>query len=309
MFLRKIRNQIRSDVTIRESLHLRGKKQTTMKNLFFTLTLLVCITALRAQPSAIHVEQHGTGDPLMFLPGFATPASVWDKTIQNIRGERTYYQVSYAGFNGLAPVDTPWYQNVRAALFAYVEKHDLRNLTLIGHSMGGNLATEVAAAMPERVKQLIIVDAIPCMRALMMPGVDAKHIRYDSPQVLRMLRMSEDSLRQTVVMTAQNMTLRPERVDTLVRWMMRADRETYVYGYTDLLKMDLRPQLDRITAETLILGAPFPDEQVVRENYAKQYANLANKSIRMAPDSRHFIMLDQPTWLHEQINSALTDEK
>ncbi len=175
--------------------------------------------------------------------------------------------------------------------------------------MGGNLATEVAAAMPERVRQLIIVNAIPCMRALMMPGVDAKYIRYDSPQVVRMLRMSEDSLRQTVVMTAQNMTMQPERVDTLVRWMMQADRETYVYGYTDLLKMDLRPQLDQITAETLILGASSPDEKVVRENYAKQYANLANKSIRIAPDSRHFIMFNQPKWLYEQINAALADEK
>ena len=245
----------------------------------------------------------------MLLPGFATPASVWDETIQNIREEHTYYQVSYAGFNGLAPVDTPWYQNVRVALFAYLKKHDLRNLTLIGHSMGGNLATEVAAAMPERVRQLIIIDAIPCMRELMMPGVDAKYIRYDSPQVVRMLRMSKDSLRQTMVMTARNMTQRPEKVDTLVRWMMRADRETYVYGYTDLLKMDLRLQLSRITAPTLILGASFPDEQVVRENYTKQYANLENKSIRIAPDSRHFIMFDRPEWLHEQINSALADEK
>ena len=280
-----------------------------MKKLFFTLTLVGWITALRAQPSAIHVEQHGTGDPLMFLPGFATPALVWDKTIENIRGEHTYYQVSYAGFNGLASVDTPWYENVRAALFDYVVKHDLRNLTLIGHSMGGNLATEVAAAMPERVQQLIIVDAIPCMRALMMPGVDAKYIRYDSPQVVRMLRMSEDSLRQTVMITAQNMTWRPEKTDTLVRWMMRADRETYVYGYTDLLKMDLRPQLHRITAPTLILGASFPDEQAVRENYTKQYANLENKSIRIAPDSRHFIMFDRPEWLHEQINSTLANEK
>lgn len=234
-----------------------------MKKLFFTFTLLGWMTILHAQPPAIHVDQQGSGDPLMLLPGFATPASVWDETIQNIQGEFSYYQVSYAGFNGLAPMDTPWYENVREALFDYVEAHDLRNLTLIGHSMGGNLATEVAATMPERVRQLIIVDAIPCMRALMMPGVDAKYIRYDSPQVIRMLQMSEDSMRHTVVMTAQNMTRRPEKVDTLVRWMMRADRQTYVYGYTDLLKMDLRPQLDQISASTLILGASFPDEKVV----------------------------------------------
>ena len=276
-----------------------------MKKLSLTLTFLTLITALSAQPPAIHVDQHGAGDPVILLPGFATPASVWDETIENIQGEYTYYQVSYAGFNGLAPVDTPWYQSVREALFDYVESNNLNNLTLIGHSMGGNLATEVAATMPERVQQLIIVDAIPCMREVMMPGVDPKYIRYDSPPVTRMLQMSEDSMRHTVRMTAQNMTQQPARVDTLVQWMMRADRETYVYGYTDLLKMDLRPQLDQISAETLILGAPSPDEAVVRQNYTEQYANLANKTIRIAPDSRHFIMFDQPEWFYKQINAAL----
>lgn len=127
-----------------------------MKKLLFLLAGVGLATVLNAQSPAIQVSRHGVGDPLVLLPGFATPASVWDETIRNIRGTYEYHQI-------------------------------------------------------------IIVDAIPCMRALMLPGIDPQHIRYDSPQVVRMLQMSEDSMRYTAKLTAQNMTLRPERVDTLVQ--------------------------------------------------------------------------------------------
>ena len=276
--------------------------------LLLTVLLLGFSTCAPAQSAAIRVDQHGTGLPMIMLPGFATPASVWNETIQHLPDQYEYHQVSYAGFRGVAPVDPPWYEQVKRDLLAYVVQHQLENLTLIGHSMGGNLATEIAIQMPERVRQLVIVDAIPCMRALMMPGVPAEYVRYDSPQVVRMLNLSEDSMRYVATQTAQRMTADPTKVDTLTRWMTQADRETYVYGYTDLLKMDLRPVLGKVRAETLILGAPFPDSAEVSKNYREQYANLKDKTIRIAPGGRHFIMFDQPEWLRDQLTAFLSEQ-
>ena len=86
---------------------------------------------------------------------------------------------------------------------------------------------------------------------------------------------------------------------------MRTDRKTYVYGYTDLLKLDLREDLKLIQAKTLILGATFPTKEVAKATFEKQYALLNNKQIKMAPDSKHFIMFDQPEWFYEQVNAFL----
>ncbi|HET9054648.1 MAG TPA: alpha/beta hydrolase, partial [Cyclobacteriaceae bacterium] len=88
-------------------------------------------------------------------------------------------------------------------------------------------------------------------------------------------------------------------------WILEADRTTYVYGYTDLLKLDLRPALANIKIPVLILGAPFPNKEVVTPNFEKQYANLSNKTITIAPEGKHFIMFDQPEWLYTQINTFL----
>jgi pimeloyl-ACP methyl ester carboxylesterase len=106
-------------------------------------------------------------------------------------------------------------------------------------------------------------------------------------------------------MMAQGMTTVAEKQELIKSWMLQADRKTYVYGYTDLLKLDLRPALALIKVPVLILGAPFPTKEMVLPNYEKQYANLGNKKLEIAPAGRHFIMFDQPEWMYAQINSFI----
>lgn len=255
--------------------------------------------------TAISVVKNGAGNPIIFLPGFTSPGSVWDETILKIDGTFETHVISYAGFNGLKPIGTPWYTPIKEQLLDYIKNENLTNLTLIGHSMGGNLATELAAELAGKVTGLILVESIPCMRELMMPGIPASSLQYDSPYNNQLLSMKDEAFKQMALGMAQNMTNVASKIEVLANWSVQADRETYVYGYTDLLKLDLRPNLSEITTETLILGASFPDKEIIKTNYEKQYANLKNKKIIIAEESKHFIMFDQPVWLMQQINSYL----
>lgn len=276
-----------------------------MKRLSFMILML--LTQLSFGQSAIQVTTSGQGEPVLFLPGFTTPGSVWDETVQNLVAPHESHLVTYAGFGELAPIDTPWYEPIRQQLIEYVEENNLTNLTLIGHSMGGNLAVDLAAALPDRVSSLILVESIPCMREMMMPGVPASSLQYDSPYNQQMLNMPDDAFQKMAGNMAQNMTTNAAYMDTIANWTMQADRETYVYGYTDLLKLDLRDKLSEIDAPTLILGAgaAYPDKAMIQTNYENQYANLRSKEIVMADESKHFIMFDQPEWFYQQVNNFL----
>ena len=268
---------------------------------------ILFLTQIAFCQTAISITKTGTGNPIIFLPGFTSPGSVWDETILNLDGAYEIHVISYAGFNGLEPIGTPWYTPIKEQLLDYIQKEKLSNLTLVGHSMGGNLATEIAAVLADDLTGLILVESIPCMRELMMPGVPASSLQYDSPYNNQMLSMKDEAFEQMALGMAQNMTTVAAKMKVLAGWSVKADRETYVYGYTDLLKLDLRPSLSEITTQTLILGASFPDKEIVKDNYEKQYANLSNKKIIIAEDSKHFIMFDQPGWLTKQINKYLTE--
>lgn len=269
------------------------------------LGIVTAVLTLAQQPKAIHITKSGKGSPVLLMPGFITPGTVWDETIKNIHGAHEYHQVSYAGFNGYEPIPMPWYPTLKKELIDYIKTNKLTNLTLIGHSMGGNLAVDLAAELGTLVDRVILVDAIPCMRDLMMPGVPAESLQYDSPYNRSMLQASQETFQQSADMMAQGMTSDAEKQKLIRSWILEADRETYVYGYTDLLKLDLRPALSNIQVPVLILGAPFPSKEAVMPNFEKQYANLGNKTLAIAPAGRHFIMFDQPQWMYDQINQFL----
>lgn len=273
------------------------------------LGIFVAIVSVVAQPAppAIQVKKSGKGDAIIFLPGFTCPGSIWNETVAHLNKSYESHMVSYAGFNGLAPVKMPWYETIKKETIDYIKTQKLSNVRIVGHSMGGMLALDIASELPDKVRSVVAVDALPCLRELWMPGVPASSFKYDSPYNKQQLSQTPEVMRQNATMMASGMTLNKTAADSVLNWMLKADRETYVYGYTDLLKIDLRDALTKVNAKTLVLGAPFPDAATVTANFEKQYANLKNKSIVIAGNSRHFIMFDQPDWFYQKVNSFLAE--
>ncbi len=261
------------------------------------------------QPEPIKIETIGKGKPIFYLPGFTVSGSIWKETVENLTLKRKSYLFSYAGFNGNKSIEMPWYDNIKSSIIKYIKDNDLNEIVIIGHSMGGNLAVDIASELPNKVSKIIIVEALPCMREVMMPNVPAESLFYESPYNKQMLEMDEAQFKNMASMMASNMTLNKEKRDTLTNWILEADRKTWVYGYTDLLKLDLRNVLSKVKCETLILGASFPDVKIAKKNYEDQYSILSNKTIIMASNSKHFIMFDQPKWFYETINDFLVNEK
>lgn len=273
------------------------------------LVVFAAVSSTYSQPAvpAFQAKKSGKGDVVIFLPGFTCPGAVWDETIAHLNKQYECHVISYAGFNGLTPIKMPWYETIKKEMINYIQSQKLTNVRIIGHSMGGTLAVDLAAELPGNIRSVVAVDALPCLRELWMPGVPASALKYDSPYNNQQLAATEEVRKQNAVMMASGMTLNKEKADLVTKWVLEADRETYVYGYTDLLKVDLREALSKVTAKTLVLAAPFPDASVVTATMEKQYANLKTKSIVVAENSRHFIMFDQPEWFYGKVNSFLAE--
>ena len=88
-----------------------------------------------------------------------------------------------------------------------------------------------------------------------------------------------------------------------------SDRETYVYGYTDLLKLDLRQDLENIRVPVTILAATEPyGYETAKSTYKIQYKNLKEYDLKFAQGAKHFIMYDQPDWFLQNLKVALKKE-
>ncbi|WP_105004616.1 alpha/beta fold hydrolase [Tenacibaculum sp. SG-28] len=259
--------------------------------------------------NAIQVKTMGEGDPILCFPGFTVSGDIWENTIKTLHLNKKAHLFSYAGFNGIPAINTPWYEQIKTAIIAYVKDNSLNNITLIGHSMGGNLAIDIATIFPNKVIKMILIDTLPCMREVMLPNVPIEALTYDSPYNKKMLEMNTETYENTAKMMASNMTYTEKKTQQIASWILAADRKTWVYGYTDLLHLDQRPILNKVSCKTLILAASFPNPNTVKQTFEKQYKNLRNSTLKQANNSKHFIMYDAPEWMHSEIQKFIENEE
>ena len=275
-----------------------------LKKWSLILVLILLVSSGYGQ-SAFKVEVVGKGDPILFFPGFACTGDVWKDVTRELAKHYECHVFTFAGFGGVPAIGKPWLPKIKDAVVQYVHDRKLQHAIIIGHSLGGTLGLWLAATEPTLFKKIIVVDALPCMGALMIPNYKAEDIVYDNPYSKKLLEMDNADFRVMAAQQSAVMMLNKENQAQVVDWIMMTDRSTYVYGYVDLLKLDLREDLARIKIPVIILAATYPDKAMHEKTYNEQYAKLSDKAFHYADSSAHFIMYDQPQWLLSQITESV----
>ncbi|WP_299318538.1 alpha/beta hydrolase [uncultured Maribacter sp.] len=277
-----------------------------IKKLLFGLLLFTAFSST-AQYNSFEVKVTGEGDPILLFPGFTCTGEVWNATVNELSKNYECHVFTFAGFGDVPAIEKPWLPKVKEGILEYVSQNKLENPVLLGHSLGGALALWMAAD-GNSFKELIIVDALPSTGALMMPDFKSEYMVYDSPYNKQLLVMSDSDFEAMAQQMANSMTKEKSNQEIIKNWMIQADRETYVYGYTDLLKLDLREDLAKINSPVTILAATEPyGLEMAKSTYDLQYKALKEYTIEFANGSSHFIMYDQPQWFIENLKNALND--
>ena len=112
-----------------------------------------------AAASQIQIRTHGNGEPLFILHGeLGFPG--WMNYHQSFSEKFTVYAPSHAGYDSTPPLD--WIMHIRDMAGWYLEVLDdlnLDNVNLMGLSMGGWIAAEMAAMNPAKFNKLVLVSA------------------------------------------------------------------------------------------------------------------------------------------------------
>jgi pimeloyl-ACP methyl ester carboxylesterase len=227
--------------------------------------------------------------------------------VEQLQGNYECHIITIAGFAGKDPINFPWLPKVNNALVAYIKEKQLTDLTVIGHSLGGTVATWLASSESNNISKIVLVDALPAAGAIMIPNFNPDNLAYDSPFNNQQLAMNEAEFEQMATGMSQGMSLNQEAQKRIKEWIVMADRKTYVYGYTDYLKLDLRDDLKNISIPVTIIAAEKPfGKEMVTQTYKSQYANLSHYDLIIAENSAHFVMLDKPEWFTEQIQRIVS---
>jgi pyruvate dehydrogenase E2 component (dihydrolipoamide acetyltransferase) len=104
------------------------------------------------------LRQGDGGEPLVLLHGFGGDLNNWLFTAPALAGEHVVYALDLPGHGGSSKdVGTGNVDYLAQAVEQFLDVQGLERVHLVGHSMGGLVATRLALAAPRRVASLALV--------------------------------------------------------------------------------------------------------------------------------------------------------
>lgn len=271
--------------------------------------------AAAAEFRDLRVDVVGQGRPVLMIPGLNSAASTWTETCAALQPGVQCHIVQLPGFAGAPAVVTEHFLNgMRDRLLAYVDDRKLDKPVVIGHSLGGTLALQMAAEKPGRIERLVIVDSLPFLAGLRgMTPEAAKGAAAAMRQ--QMLSATPAQWEAGARQGAMGMSRTPANGERVVAWSLASDRATSAQAMSELWGEDLRPMLPRITTPTLVLGAWAAYEPMgstldgTKKIFEAQYAGLNGAKVSMSQRGYHFLMWDDADWLVGEIKGFLAAAK
>lgn len=116
--------------------------------------------------SGLYYVRQGSGNPAIMLHGFGATLYSWRHLVSALAARRELWLLDLKGHGrSPSPLDGKYTLQDHAALvYRLIIENDLRQLTLIGHSLGGGIALLVAITLAadgdDRLASLVLMDSI-----------------------------------------------------------------------------------------------------------------------------------------------------
>lgn len=284
------------------------------KSLITAAALLSAAVSLPAaadfKPTAFTVKVTGQGEPMILIPGLASSADVWNDTVAHYSAHYRCYVLNLAGFAGVAPISGRLLPQVEEQLSRYIAENHLDHPVMVGHSLGGYMVLKLAEDHPDQVGKLVVVDGLPALGAIQNPDATPAELRAQADALDEQARKDPKSYAEHLRATVRSMVTSQRNFELVSGWGNASDHATVSAAMHDLMADDLRPELGRIQAPVLALGTwiaykDFATREQIEANYRRQFAGTPHLTFALSDGARHFIMLDDPTWMLSRIDAFL----
>lgn len=294
--------------------HLKARLLATAVTLFVVLNPLTghAQTAapapaltVRADPVVtqldhVSIATVGKGPAIFLIPGLSSPRAVWDGVVPDLARTHRVYLVQVNGFGGDAPgknLAPGVLDGIVADLDGFVIKNRIAAPKVVGHSMGGLVALMWAKAHPAHVSAAMIVDSLPFVGEIFVPGATVAMLAPQAKAMRDQMVASYGTPNAAMAeATANGLALKPESRAKVKAWMLAADPRVSGEALYEDLSTDLRPDIATIATPLTIVypwNAGLPKERADAV-YRGAFSKAPKVGFVDIGDAAHFVMLDQP---------------
>lgn len=196
-------------------------------------------------------EESGSGPPVIFLAGTMGDHTQWDIVVPQLMGLRSITLDNRDIGNSSAARHDYTVREMAGDVLALMGHLDLERASIVGHSLGGKIAQEVALLAPARVDKLVLVSS------------SAQHDVYSRSLLEHWISLREEVADDLVFVEAICLcTLGPETLsrlslsDAAEMWLVKTELQrgsSFIRNVEASLASDTLARLGEIQAPTLII--------------------------------------------------------
>ena len=254
----------------------------------------------------------GDGTPVVLVHGLAGQWQNWLENIPHLAQNRRVLALDLFGHGGSEmpgeKITTPGYGR---SVQAFVEQLGLGRVFLVGNSMGGFVACEVAIQAPEIVERLVLVSAAGISNANVYraPALTIGRIAGTVAAATAARHRSLASRPVTRHLAIALVARHPGRLAPDLVWeglMRGSGKEGFDDAFRACIEYDFRDRLGDISSPTLVVWGE--EDAILSVRDAQEYERLIPDSRKVVmEDTGHVPMLERPNAFNELLSEFLAE--
>ena len=251
----------------------------------------------------LYYNETGSGAPLLFVHGLGSSTRDWAEQVAHFKSDYRVLRLDFRGHGRSGRPPGPYHMAEFAREVAVLLRHlDATPAHVVGLSMGGMVALQLAADAPRLVRSLVVVNSTADTQIRTWEDLWFYVSRRTAVQVLGMRRVGQLIARRLFVEPHQE-DLREE----FVRRWAENDKKGYLWSVDAIMGWSVWDRLSTITAPTLLVAAEHDYTPVTEKN--RIVAEMPHAELAVVDGARHALPVERPSAFNALLRRFLEKEE
>lgn len=248
----------------------------------------------------LYYTERGVGEPLLFVHGLGSSSRDWAAQVDHFADHYRVLRIDLRG-HGHSEKGDGLYSIAQFAreVAVFLRKEDAVRAHVVGLSMGGMVALELAAGAPQLLRSIVVVNSVADMRLHTWHDVWFYLSRRATVQLLGMRRVGQLLAGKLFVKPSQE-ALRQKFIQ---RWAQN-DKQAYLGSVDAIMRWSVADRLGDIDVPTLLVSSDEDYTPVsAKERIAAQ---MPDAELAVVDDARHALPVEKPAAFNAIVDEFLT---
>jgi pimeloyl-[acyl-carrier protein] methyl ester esterase len=250
----------------------------------------------------MHSKELGEGDPLILIHGWGMNAKIWDRVESGLSKNYALIIVNFPGMGGCKNINN-------YSMESLVDELDLlvpNNSSIVGWSLGGQLAIAYQKKYSKKVKKLILLSTTPCFINKSGWDYGIKEVIFDkfSKQLILNWRATIEQFLLLQLHGLPNMRKATKDLQNEMFKLGEPEPNALINSLELLKKNDLRHDLCKISVSTLIISGGR-DRIVPVDASVYMYENVPGATLEIFENANHIPFLTETQRFVDTVQSFI----